>query len=194
MVIENYTGKEPQLIPLFIPNELWKPAWAEIEFLEARGALNSIETGPHCFEYQLEVEYICPTDFVRCKLHPINQFKFAAFLSQEPWALTEMHPYTTTLYLGTGSFLEDNIFTGSRIYFDMILLRKNTDLAKTLKVGDIIQCNATISNSECHGIQIIGKSLVKIGNNQNNASTSRDIFEKLEENTVAMKYNTMELA
>lgn len=166
--IETYGGRNPIRIPIFVPVTLWKPHWEteEYGYMEITGYLTTEEIEPHVFEYRLEAESIYPSNASTCQfLKPTNQFRCIAYLAQAPKVLNEMHPYIATLFLGTGSFLEDGIFTGRRFQFDVTFLRKKTLQVENLEIGDVIKLKATVTNSEDHGIQIIGKEINLIKKN-----------------------------
>lgn len=201
LVIECYAGKEPVQIPVIIPTEIWNPQWDtnEFEFMEVRGSLTTEESAPHELVYQLKVDTIYASDLITSKLiRPQNMLECLAYLAQEPRVLNDIHPYTTTLYLGSGSIFENGVFSGERFKFDLTLLRKNTELAEGLGIGDVVKVKATITHSEDHGIQLVGKELALIEKSLPPQSPEKQIFlksiRKIEEN-LAMNYSTkMELA
>lgn len=165
MIVENHASKEVAQIPVYIPYTTWKEEWEgpEFEYVEVSGYLGSTETAPHEFEYRIIATHIVTSDALTTKyLKPTNELECTAYLAQDPRVMTDVHPYLTILYLGTGSNLENGVFSGERFKFDISLLRKNTDLARNLKTGDIVKVKATINQSDEHGIQIIGKHLVQV--------------------------------
>ena len=163
LVVESYLNKEPVSIPVHVPHTVWKGEWENQEYVEISGHLTSTEIAAHEFEYRIIADAVHPSDALTSKyLNPKNELNCIAYLAQPPRELTDVHPYITILYLGTGSTLENGIFSGDRFKFDLSLLRKNTDMAKNLQTGDIIKVKATISKSDEHGIQIVGKQLVAI--------------------------------
>ena len=167
MIVENYASKEVAQIPVYIPYTTWKEDWETpaFEYVETSGYLDSTETAPHEFEYRIVATDIVPSDTLTTKyMKPTNELECIAYLAQDPRVMTDVHPYLTILYLGTGSNLENGVFSGERFKFDISLLRKNTDLARNLKTGDIVKVKATINQSDEHGIQIIGKHLVQVEN------------------------------
>lgn len=161
LVVESYLNKEPVSIPIHVPHTVWKGEWENQEYVEISGHLTSTEVAAHEFEYRIIADAVHPSDALTSKyLNPKNELNCIAYLAQPPRERTDAHPYTTILYLGTGSAIENGNFSGDRFKFDLSLLRKNTDMAKDLSTGDIIKIKATISSSDTHGIQIIGKQLV----------------------------------
>ncbi len=174
LMVECYANKEPAIIPVYAPTFLWDEKWEsqDFEYLEVHGYLTSTETAPHEFEYRVEAENIISSDLIESKyVKPQNELVCTAYLAQPPREMMEVHPYLTVLYLGTGSILENSVFSGDRFKFDLSLLRKNTELAKDLSTGDIIKIKATISNSNEHGIQLIGKHLVIVEHNKDIGET-----------------------
>ena len=111
------------LIPIFIPAIKNCQYLDNLEYVEVQGFINATENevNPHKFEYRLEAENIYPANSDT----QINNFEGFAYLAQPPKILHDLHPYTATLYLGTGSFFENDIFLGNRFKFNLILLRKN---------------------------------------------------------------------
>lgn len=174
LMVECYANKEPAIIPVYVPTFVWDEKWEsqDFEYLEVHGYLASTETAPHEFEYHIAAECIYQSDLLTTRyINPTNELVCTAYLAQPPREMMEVHPYLTVLYLGTGSILENSVFSGDRFKFDLSLLRKNTELAKDLSTGDIIKIKATISNSNEHGIQLIGKQLVIVEHNKDIGET-----------------------
>lgn len=194
LVIENYAGKEPVQIPVIIPTEVWNPKWdtPSFEFMEVQGSLTTEESAPHELEYRLKVDTIAPSDLISCKLiRPTNRLESLAYLAQDPRILNNIHPYTAFLYLGTGDGMENGVFTGTRFKFDLILLRKNTELATNLNVGDVISIKATITNSQTHGIQLVGKELALVEKAKKVTENLTHLLQPIEkEENRATIYNT----
>lgn len=171
--VENYQSKEPVSIPVHIPYTVWEEEFKHQEYFEINGHLTSTEVAAHDFEYRFIADEVYPSDSLTTKyLKPKNELNCIAYLAQPPRELTDVHPYITILYLGTGSGLENGNFSGDRFQFDLSLLRKNTDMAKNLTTGDIIKLKATISTSDAHGIQFIGKQLVTLFKSEANKQNS----------------------
>ena len=184
LVVENYPqNRDPVSIPVHIPYIVWNEKFEDLEFVEINGHLTSTEVAAHDFEYRFIADEVYPSDNLTTKyLKPKNELNCIAYLAQPPRERTDAHPYTTILYLGTGSAIENGNFSGDRFKFDLSLLRKNTDMAKDLSTGDIIKIKATISSSDTHGIQIIGKQLVTLAKSETDkhppmvSTTSETVF------------------
>lgn len=164
--LECYTGQNtPHIVPITITSQTTgKDFLAQNNYVQIKGALNSTKTSPHTFEYQLMADQIRQSDSISCMLqNKQNILTGIAFITQPPRINIESHPFKARVYLGTSSILVGDIFKGKRQYFDMSLLRKNVIMANELKDGDIVSFKASLVYTEEHGLQIIGKELVKIG-------------------------------
>ena len=158
ITIENYTNNETIMIPIWVNNNLRQKPWSLYEYLEIHGFLESTEVSPHEYVYRLEATNVYPAS----PDNHTNEFIGYAYLAQPPRILNNVHPYTATLYLGSASFYENGIFFGNRFKFNIILLRKNINLAENINVGDVISFKCSITHTESHGIQLVGKEIIPI--------------------------------
>lgn len=179
VLLENYINNKPAVYPITIPTagQVTTGEWVDLT-----GKLVSEKIAPHTYQYSMVADSICISSMLEAKyIRPTNKWQVTAFLTQDPNPLENKHPYLTILYLGTGDTAEGDSFSGNRQEFDVSLLRKKSELATSLKAGDVIEVEASITFSEEYGIQLIGKELSK--------------FEKRhEEQRFMQNYNTTGLA
>lgn len=163
--VRNYSGR-PTLITVRVPESVWRPIHFDSEFyFYFVGSLTSCEVEPHKFSYELLAEKVYPcTKNEVCHDSPTNELKGYAYLCQDPVTLKDVHPYQVKLFLGNSSFLDEKTssFHGEKQFFNLTLLRKNTQQTANLKQGDLIKFKSTVTSSEEFGTQIIGKNVVLV--------------------------------